>query len=59
MELYGIFSRRIISNNLWPPRRADLTPYDFYYWGTLKNMVYARNPHIINKFEDYTGANIE
>lgn len=27
----------------WPPRSPDLTPLDFYLWGTLKSMVYA-NP---------------
>lgn len=34
---------------LWPPRSPDLTPLDFYLWGTLKNMVYA-NP--INSREE-------
>lgn len=26
----------------WPPRSPDLTPLDFYLWGTLKNMVYSK-----------------
>ncbi|EZA54266.1 hypothetical protein X777_06188 [Ooceraea biroi] len=25
----------------WPPRSPDLTPLDFYLWGTLKNKVYS------------------
>jgi len=25
---------------LWPPRSPDLTPLDFYLWGTLKDKVY-------------------
>lgn len=26
---------------LWPPRSPDLNPLDFYYWGCLKDKVYA------------------
>jgi hypothetical protein len=26
------------------PRSPDLTPLDFYLWGTLKNVVYRRKP---------------
>lgn len=25
----------------WPPRSPDLTPLDFYVWGTMKNLVYV------------------
>jgi hypothetical protein len=28
------------SNNLWPPRSPDLTPLDFFLWGTLKERIY-------------------
>ena len=28
----------------WPPRSPDLTSLDFYLWGYLKNIVYARAP---------------
>ncbi|ENN73932.1 hypothetical protein YQE_09475, partial [Dendroctonus ponderosae] len=24
----------------WPPRSPDLTPIDFYFWGTIKNKAY-------------------
>lgn len=24
----------------WPPRSPDLTPLDFFLWGTIKNIVY-------------------
>lgn len=27
---------------LWPPRSPDLNPLDFFYWGTLKDKVYAK-----------------
>lgn len=29
---------------LWPPRSPDLTPLDFFLWGTLKEIVYRRSP---------------
>ena len=25
----------------WPPRSPDLTPLDFFFWGTMKDLVYA------------------
>lgn len=28
----------------WPPRSPDLTPLDFYLWGTLKSKVYKSRP---------------
>jgi len=28
----------------FPPRSPDLTPLDFYLWGTLKDVVYRRKP---------------
>ena len=28
----------------FPPRSPDLTPLDFYLWGTLKNVVYHKKP---------------
>jgi hypothetical protein len=28
-----------------PPRSPDLNPCDFYLWGKLKSVVYAKNPH--------------
>jgi hypothetical protein len=28
----------------WPPRSPDLTPPDFYLWGTIKQMVYMEEP---------------
>lgn len=27
---------------LWPPRSPDLNPLDFFYWGCLKDLVYAK-----------------
>lgn len=28
----------------WPPRSPDVTPMDFYFWGTIKNKVYKNRP---------------
>ncbi|GBN26204.1 Zinc finger protein 45 [Araneus ventricosus] len=28
----------------WPPRSADLTPWDFFLWGHMKGQVYATPP---------------
>jgi transposase len=37
----------------WPPRSPDLTPSDFFLWGTLKDLVYNRKPQTI---EELTAA---
>ncbi|CAK1592238.1 unnamed protein product [Parnassius mnemosyne] len=29
----------------WPPRSPDLTPLDFFLWGTLKRRVYVNVPN--------------
>ena len=43
-----VFGERVISRDLWPPCSSDLTPPDFYFWGKLKRLVYADDPHLIN-----------
>lgn len=45
------FDNRVIATNTpnpWPARSADLTPLDFYLWGTIKNKVYGSNFHYNN-----------
>ena len=32
---------------LWPPRSPDLTPYDFFLWGFVKDTVFMP-PHPAN-----------
>lgn len=37
------FDERVVSKNFayeWPPRSPDLSPCDFFLWGTVKDMVY-------------------
>lgn len=29
----------------WPPRSPDLTPLDFFFWGTMKQKVYQQVPN--------------
>ena len=36
----------------FPLQFPDLTPLDFYLWGTLKNMVYATNPQTLAELRD-------
>ena len=41
--LKEVFGDRVIARGFptrWPPRSPDLSPLDFYLWGTLKNRVY-------------------
>jgi len=41
-NLQGHWIERILFE--FPPRSPDLTPLDFYLWGTLKDVVYRRKP---------------
>ncbi|GFG31341.1 hypothetical protein Cfor_01408, partial [Coptotermes formosanus] len=36
-ELRKVVDARIISRRLWPPSSPDLTPCDFYLWGSLED----------------------
>ncbi|KAJ8935630.1 hypothetical protein NQ318_009140 [Aromia moschata] len=36
----------------WPPRSPDITPLDFFLWGTIKNKVYATRPQIREELSD-------
>ena len=50
-----VFEDRIISrraNVVWPPRSCDLTPLDYYLWGTIKNKYYSGNPETIDALKD-------
>ena len=45
------FNNRVISrfgDVHWPARSCDLTPLDFFLWGTLKSKVYADNLQTID-----------
>lgn len=34
---------------LWPPRSPDLNPLDFFYWGCIKEKVYAKPINNVNQ----------
>ena len=50
-EIDRVFHDRIISRNSWPARSPDMTPYDFYLWGRLKNAVYKTNPRTLEELK--------
>ena len=35
----------------WPARSPDLTPLDFWLWGSLKGIVYAENSKTIQELK--------
>lgn len=37
---------------LWPARSPDLTPLDFFLWGTLKDMVYKERCNNIDELRE-------
>lgn len=39
------FPQRVISRGRWPPRSPDLSPLDFYLFGSLKNRIYRNRLH--------------
>ena len=45
-----IISRRV--DVVWPPRGCDLTPFDYYLWGAVKDKCYADKPETIHALED-------
>lgn len=48
------YGQRLISTNgpvQWPPRSPDLTPLDFFLWGTLKNKVYATPSNTVEELQ--------
>jgi hypothetical protein len=41
--LSNVFRDRIISSDIWPARSPDFNPWDFFFWGGLKDNVYSSN----------------
>lgn len=52
VALDQIFSERIISRRIWPPRSPDLNPCDFCLWDTVKEKMYMNNPHSLEKLQE-------
>lgn len=53
-HLTALFNNRIIKKDLWPPRSPDLTPPDYFLFGSLKDSVFRRNPHTLQELGQYT-----
>jgi hypothetical protein len=51
----GMFPQHVISrcgDVEWPPRSPDLSAWDFFLGGYLKEKVYAHRPHTVQKLKD-------
>ena len=49
-----VFEDRIIKRRayvVWPARSCDLTPFEYYLWGTVKDKCYADKPETIDAFK--------
>jgi hypothetical protein len=51
-SLREILGYCIFSHGLWPPHSPDLSPYDFYLWGSLKDKVYKANPYTLEELRN-------
>lgn len=58
-HLNRVFSGRLISKGLWPPRSPDLSPLDFYLWGYLKQVAYNNHPRTIQQLQQCIQTCIE
>ena len=53
--LRPVFENCIISRRadaVWPPRSCDLTPFDYYLWGAVKDKCCADYPETIEALKD-------
>ena len=61
-DLHPVFEDRIISHRadvVWSPRSCDLTPLDYYFWGTVKDKYYADKSETIGALKDNIREAIE
>jgi hypothetical protein len=40
----------------WPPRSPDLTPLDFFLWGTIEDKVYQEPPTTAEEMQQHIAA---
>ena len=53
--LRPVFEDRIISRRadvFWPPRSCDLTPFDYYLWGAVKDKCSTDKPETSDALKD-------
>ncbi|CAK9806866.1 hypothetical protein ANTPLA_LOCUS5061 [Anthophora plagiata] len=56
--LHESFPVRVISrfgDQNWPPRSCNLTPLDFFLWGSLKSKVYTNKPTTTHALKEEIG----
>ena len=56
------FPGRVISRKgdyNWPPKSCDLTPLDFFLWGSVKDKIYADAPQSIQELKEKIRAFID
>ena len=51
-EMKSFFGSRVISKRLRPPRSLDLTPPDFFLWGSLSGKVYWNKPRTVEDLKE-------
>jgi hypothetical protein len=49
--LSNVFRDRIVSSDIFPACSPDLKPYDFFFWGCLKDIVYSKKPSMRRRTE--------
>jgi hypothetical protein len=49
--LQEFFGDRLVSRDRWPPRSPDLTPLDFYLFGSLKTKVFRNRLHTLEELQ--------
>jgi hypothetical protein len=57
--LESVFTGRIISKRLWPPRSPDLSPPDFFLWGNLKDTVYSNHPNTLKELQAHIQCTVD
>ena len=58
-RLKEAFPSRLISTGIWPPRSPDLSPLDFYLWGTVKEKVFKRKPRNLEEIQQHISEIIQ
>lgn len=43
----------------WPARSPDLTPIDFFFWGYVKNTVFAMEPASLEDLKERVKASLQ
>ena len=53
-----VYCELLMTDRLWSPKAPHLNPCNYYLWGTLKDRVYVKNPHSVQKLKCNTETEI-